>query len=217
MPRRSLGALAALLAALAPLPAYAAPSGPSAPNLLIEGKGFGHGVGMPQDGAYAMATAGASAGDILAHFYPGTSIGRRTGTVQVSVLDSTGPVVVAFPGGGQVVDGASAAQAPGFPVTVAPGGSVQLSFSGGAYRAKPLSGASMAKIAPVPAAPVPAAPSSAARPGSPAAPATTPTTGLLSPLLNALTPSTTPQGATAPNVGRPGVTPPVTAPPVPTE
>lgn len=214
MPRRSLGALAALLAALGPLPAYAVPSGPAAPNLLIEGKGFGHGVGMPQDGAYAMATAGASAGDILAHFYPGTSIGRRTGTVQVSVLDSTGPVVIAFPGGGQVVDAASGTQSPGFPVTVTPGGSVQLSFTGGAYRAKPLSGASMAKIAP---AAVPAAPSMAARPGPPAAPATTPTTSLLSPLLNALTPSTTPQGAIAPNVARPGVTPPVIAPPVPTE
>jgi SpoIID/LytB domain protein len=160
-----------------------------------------------------MATAGASASAILAHFYPGTSIGRRSGSVQVSVLDSPGPVVVAFPGGGQIVDAASGAQSPGFPVTVTPGGSVQLSFTGGAYRAKPLSGASMAKIA---VAPTTAAPSTAARPATSPAPATTQTTSLLGPLLNALSPSTTPPAA-APSVARPGVTPPVTVAPPPTE
>ena len=59
MPRRPLGALAALLVPLVPLsptPALAEP----APMLVIEGKGFGHGVGMPQDGAYAMAAARAA-------------------------------------------------------------------------------------------------------------------------------------------------------------
>ncbi len=217
MPRRSLGALAALLASIAPLPAHAAETGqaaPAAPNLIIEGKGFGHGVGMPQDGAYAMAAAGASAGDILAHFYPGTSIGRRSGTVQVSVLDSAGPVVVSFPGGGQILDGGTGAPSPGFPVTVSAGGSVSLSFTGGAYRARPISGASLARITPAPTA---AVASTAARPATSPAPVTTPTTGLLSPLLNALSPSTVPPGAPAPIVARPGVTPPATVPPPPTE
>lgn len=37
-------------------------------------KGYGHGVGMSQYGANAMASAGASYKDILMHYYPGTEI-----------------------------------------------------------------------------------------------------------------------------------------------
>ena len=37
-------------------------------------KGFGHGVGMSQVGANAMAKEGASAEEILAHYYPGTTL-----------------------------------------------------------------------------------------------------------------------------------------------
>ena len=37
-------------------------------------KGYGHGVGMSQHGANAMAKQGKSYADILAHYYPGTSI-----------------------------------------------------------------------------------------------------------------------------------------------
>ena len=105
------------------------PSGPataaSAHVVVIETRGWGHGVGMAQDGALAMGQDGASAGDILGHFYPGTSIARRGGTtVRVGVLDAGGPVVVAFPGGGEVRDSPAGAQPPGFPVTVSPGGSL---------------------------------------------------------------------------------------------
>ena len=216
MARRSLGAFAALVAASAPLPALAAsPPLPALaaspplpafagrafqaadppPSVVIEGKGFGHGVGMAQDGAYAMAAAGASAADILAHFYPGTSIGRRGGTVRVDVLSAPGPVSVALPGGGEIREAGSGAQSPGFPVTVSPGGSVQLSFAGGAYRVKPVSGASLARVAPVTAAPAPTAAPRAVAPAP--APATTPSTGLLDPLLKALTPTTVPPPRTA--------------------
>ena len=198
MPRRSLGALAALLVGMVPMAAGAAqPDRPvadtSVPTVLIEGRGFGHGVGMAQDGAYAMAAAGSSATDILAHFYPGTSIGRRSGTVQVGILDSPAPVVVALPGGGEIRAGG--AVSPGFPVTVSPGGSVALAFTGGAYRATPVSGASLARVNPPPGVPPAAAIGpTATRP--PTAPATPPTTaGLLSPLLNALAPSTVPAPA----------------------
>jgi SpoIID/LytB domain protein len=38
------------------------------------GGGFGHGVGMCQDGAVGMAQAGASYQDILAHYYPGSTV-----------------------------------------------------------------------------------------------------------------------------------------------
>src|SRR5215207_5188678 len=100
MPRRSLGALAALTAVLSPLVAGAVPAraaGQGEAVLVIEGKGFGHGVGMAQDGAYAMASRGSSAAAILSHFYPGTSIARRTATVRVGVLESPGAVVVVLP------------------------------------------------------------------------------------------------------------------------
>ena len=40
----------------------------------FEGSGWGHGVGLSQYGAYAMATLGSSYAEILAHYYQGTSI-----------------------------------------------------------------------------------------------------------------------------------------------
>ncbi len=65
-----------------------APSQPKRPATLerpssslgpffFEGKGWGHGVGMSQWGARALALSGWSAERILAHYYPGTSIGLR--------------------------------------------------------------------------------------------------------------------------------------------
>src|SRR5436305_2096589 len=66
-----------LLAAVAPAPAAHA----AVPVLVIDGKGWGHGVGMAQDGAYWMGRAGQSANQILGHFYAGTSIGHASGTV----------------------------------------------------------------------------------------------------------------------------------------
>lgn len=40
----------------------------------IYGGGNGHGIGMPQNGAYAMTMQGKSYAEILAYFYPGTEI-----------------------------------------------------------------------------------------------------------------------------------------------
>lgn len=40
----------------------------------FSGRGYGHGVGMCQWGAYGMAKAGFSAADIIAKYYPGTEI-----------------------------------------------------------------------------------------------------------------------------------------------
>ncbi|HEX2047979.1 MAG TPA: SpoIID/LytB domain-containing protein, partial [Acidimicrobiales bacterium] len=188
MPRRSLGAFAAFLAGLAPVPAAAQP----APVLVIEGKGFGHGVGMPQDGAHAMAADGASAAAILARFYPGTAVARRSATVRVAVHESPGPVVVVLPGGGEVRDAPSGAQSPGFPVTVSPGGRVQLAFDGSKYKVTPLAGAAINRVVPPPTTAA-APPTTAGR----AAPATTVTTNLLDPLLQTLLPTTVP-AATAP-------------------
>ena len=185
MPRRSLGVLAALLTAVSPVVGALAPAGAlaqNAPVVVIEGKGFGHGVGMAQDGAYAMAASGKSAAAILSHFYPGTAIAKRSSTVRVGVYESPGPVVVVLPGGGEVRDAPAGPQSPGFPVTVSPGGSVQLSFDGSTYRATPLAGAAITRVG------TPAAPAAPAAPTPTTVPATTTTTGLLDPLLNALVP-----------------------------
>jgi stage II sporulation protein D len=43
-------------------------------NFVFRGKGFGHGLGLCQEGAHAMADRGASYRQILSHYFPGTSI-----------------------------------------------------------------------------------------------------------------------------------------------
>ncbi|MGH3052120.1 MAG: SpoIID/LytB domain-containing protein [Gaiellaceae bacterium] len=68
-----------LLAALT-LPASAA----SAPVFLVRGHGWGHGIGMPQWGAYGFAQQGWNYRQILAHYYRGTAIGNApVSSVQV--------------------------------------------------------------------------------------------------------------------------------------
>jgi stage II sporulation protein D len=45
-------------------------------RLLLSGGGWGHGVGMCQWGAIGMARRGASAGDVLLHYFPGAELTR---------------------------------------------------------------------------------------------------------------------------------------------
>jgi len=47
-------------------------------TVTISGAGWGHGVGMSQYGAYGRALDGQSAADILAAYYPGTTLGPDT-------------------------------------------------------------------------------------------------------------------------------------------
>lgn len=47
-----------------------------AESWVFTGRGWGHGVGMCQVGAYGMASAGYSYRQILSHYYPGTRIAR---------------------------------------------------------------------------------------------------------------------------------------------
>jgi SpoIID/LytB domain protein len=201
MRRSSQGVLAALLASLTFAPGAAVAVAQPAPLLVIEGKGFGHGVGMAQDGALAMASQGASAAKILGHFYPGTAIARRSATVTVAVHESPGPVVVVLPSGGEVRDALAGAQSPGFPVTVSPGGSVQLALDGGKYKATPLAGAALTRTATPP--PPPTAPAAPAPTPPPTAP---PTTNLLDPLLQALLPTTVPPATAPPPTAAPSAT-----------
>jgi stage II sporulation protein D len=82
--RRPAIALAVLTAALACAagPVRAA----QATSLVVSGGGFGHGVGMSQQGALGYAEHGWSYQQILAHYYTGTSIGAAPANAQVRVL-----------------------------------------------------------------------------------------------------------------------------------
>jgi stage II sporulation protein D len=79
-----------------PSPTPAPTSGPweTAPTVLGDattfyGRGYGHGVGMSQYGAYGRAVAGQTALTILGHYYPGTTLGSMAnGTVRVQILAS---------------------------------------------------------------------------------------------------------------------------------
>ncbi len=63
-----------LLAGLAAAPqALAAPA-----EFSFVGRGFGHGVGMSQYGAYGAALTGWGEARIIRHYYPGTTLGRTT-------------------------------------------------------------------------------------------------------------------------------------------
>lgn len=138
------------------------PARASVAVLVIDGRGYGHGVGLAQDGAYWMGVAGARVNQILGQFYPGTAWGRASGEVRVVVQKlagndpaAGGPVdtndtVVEFPGGGQVSDGQDRASQPGFPLSITPGASAHLWFDGTRYHAQAL-GATTAPASTTPA------------------------------------------------------------------
>ena len=46
-------------------------------QFVLTGKGWGHGVGLCQVGAFGMAQAGARYEEILKHFYSGIELVRR--------------------------------------------------------------------------------------------------------------------------------------------
>jgi SpoIID/LytB domain protein len=67
----------------------------SLPTFVIKGHGWGHGVGMGQDGAYGYAKRGFSYQKILAHYYPGTVMSKTT-VEQVRVLLADGARTVSI-------------------------------------------------------------------------------------------------------------------------
>lgn len=73
--------------------AAAAGSAPAATVLVVTGRGWGHGVGMSQWGAYGYALHGWNYKQILAHYYPGTELGQG-GDPHVRVLLAEGQDVV---------------------------------------------------------------------------------------------------------------------------
>ena len=70
--------------------AVLAPAGVASADYVIDGRGFGHGVGMSQYGAYGYALReGRDFRWILGHYYPGTSVGRVASARMRVVLRDT--------------------------------------------------------------------------------------------------------------------------------
>jgi hypothetical protein len=63
-------------------------------KFVFRGSGFGHGLGLCQNGAHVMASRGASYRQILAHYFPGTTVG---GASMATPVGGTG---IATPVGG---------------------------------------------------------------------------------------------------------------------
>ena len=62
-------------AAASPTPTPSPTTKPKPPtSFTLRGGGWGHGVGLSQSGAYGMATEGATAPQILSHYYSGTRV-----------------------------------------------------------------------------------------------------------------------------------------------
>ena len=57
---------------------------------VVKGRGWGHGVGMSQYGAYGQARAGRDYRTILQHYYRDTEFGNAGGAVRVLLLASVG-------------------------------------------------------------------------------------------------------------------------------
>jgi stage II sporulation protein D len=135
LPRLLCGSVLLAASGLGPVgPAAAA----AVPVLVLDGTGYGHGVGLSQWGAEYLARSGRSTDEILATFYPGTHLGEATGTMRVAVhKPAVSTTTLTFPQGGEVRSAPSGPQAHGFPVRVGPGGRVRIAFDG-AYRVTPL-------------------------------------------------------------------------------
>ena len=68
-------------------PAIPTPSGPTilGSTVRFHGRGYGHGVGLSQNGAKGRAIAGEDAATILAHYYQGATLGSIPTTTRIRV------------------------------------------------------------------------------------------------------------------------------------
>ena len=71
------------------------PAGTASADYVVDGRGFGHGVGLSQYGAYGYAQReGRDFRWILGHYYPGTNVGRvASARVRVVLRDTRVPKV----------------------------------------------------------------------------------------------------------------------------
>jgi stage II sporulation protein D len=92
-------------------------------RVVIDGKGFGHGVGLAQDGAFWMGKSGKNVSQILSLFFPGTALSKGGGAIRVP-LSATNSATVGLPDGGTAGS-----------LKVAPGGGVRLVAGNGVVSA----------------------------------------------------------------------------------
>ncbi len=112
MSRRRLAlALVALAALLGPAGAstQAGPATVTVTSFVFSGRGWGHGVGMSQWGAYGYAKRGVTYDTILSHFYPGTKLAPApVARVRALLIEQARSIVVSSPSAFGVRDGAGA-------------------------------------------------------------------------------------------------------------
>ena len=83
---RRLALTVAALASVAAGAGQATAAPPSPTAFVLAGGGWGHGVGMSQWGAFGQAKAGRDYRSILAHYYPGTTLGPSSVAVPARSL-----------------------------------------------------------------------------------------------------------------------------------
>lgn len=103
-----LGLVVGLVGAIGPagaVPVNQSRAVPPTATLTFTGHGFGHGVGLSQYGARGAARAGLGVNQILAFYYPGTTIGSQAGHISVRITaDNDGDTQVAWQRGLQVIE-----------------------------------------------------------------------------------------------------------------
>jgi stage II sporulation protein D len=76
------------------------------PTFVVKGRGWGHGVGLSQYGAYGLARRGTSYDRILAHYYPGTTLGPApVSKVRVLIAEGRKSLTISSEGLFRVRDG----------------------------------------------------------------------------------------------------------------
>src|SRR6266567_1404195 len=98
-------AAVALSASAWAAPALASSTKSGAATFVVTGRGFGHGVGMAQYGAYGYAKHGWGYRKILAHYYRHTTIGKMSiPQVRVLLADGASRLTVSSPASFRVRD-----------------------------------------------------------------------------------------------------------------
>jgi stage II sporulation protein D len=107
-----MAAAAALLVSGNDGAAQSSPAPRGTPNFLVTGRGWGHGVGLSQWGAYGFARQGATYDRILAHYYKGTTLGPApVSRVRVLLVPGKSRLTISSQAPFRVRDGAGAAHA----------------------------------------------------------------------------------------------------------
>jgi len=98
------------------------PATPGEALFVVSGRGYGHGVGMSQYGAYGMAKAGYTYDEILRHYYTGIELGpASTNDVRVLLAEGRRAVTIASTVPFTIRDATGTAyNLPAGPVTIRP-------------------------------------------------------------------------------------------------